>query len=82
VLIYGSSVHKKEERVPKVEVVGVGSFEVPEGKRLVLAIEEDAGWTSCTTSVRDRKIDGGFRFRAVLSEHGTQLELMKGVAGA
>jgi hypothetical protein len=41
VLIYGSSLHKKEEDVPKVE--GVGSFDVPEGKRLVLAIEEDAG---------------------------------------
>jgi ferredoxin len=29
--------------VPKLEVEGVGTFEVPETKRLVLAIEEDAG---------------------------------------
>ena len=39
-------------------------------------------WTSPTMSVHDRKIDGGFRFKAVLSEHGSRLELMKGVAGA
>jgi hypothetical protein len=26
--------------VPKLEVEGVGTFDVPEGKRLVLAIEE------------------------------------------
>lgn len=29
--------------MPRVEVEGVGAFEVEEGKRLVLAIEEDAG---------------------------------------
>jgi ferredoxin len=29
--------------VPRVEVEGVGTFDVEEGKRLVLAIEEDAG---------------------------------------
>ncbi|MGI8911615.1 MAG: 2Fe-2S iron-sulfur cluster-binding protein [Rubrobacteraceae bacterium] len=29
--------------MPRVEVDGVGSFDVEEGKRLVLAIEEDAG---------------------------------------
>ena len=29
--------------MPKLEVEGVGTFEVPESKRLVLAIEEDAG---------------------------------------
>ena len=29
--------------MPSLEVEGVGTFEVPEGKRLVLAIEEDAG---------------------------------------
>jgi ferredoxin len=29
--------------MPKLEVEGVGVFEVPENKRLVLAIEEDAG---------------------------------------
>jgi ferredoxin len=33
----------EEERVPKLEVEGVGTFDVKEGKRLVLAIEEDAG---------------------------------------
>ncbi len=44
--------------MPKLEVDGVGTFEVEEGKRLVLAIEEDAGvdimhacgsWAKCTT---------------------------------
>jgi ferredoxin len=34
---------RKEKGMPKLEVEGVGEFEVPEGKRLVMAIEEDAG---------------------------------------
>jgi ferredoxin len=29
--------------MPKLEVEGVGTFDVPKDKRLVLAIEEDAG---------------------------------------
>ncbi len=29
--------------MPKLEVEGAGTFEVEDGKRLVLAIEEDAG---------------------------------------
>jgi hypothetical protein len=29
--------------VPKLEVEGAGTFEVEDGRRLVLAIEEDAG---------------------------------------
>jgi ferredoxin len=29
--------------VPRLEVEGVGTFDVDEGKRLVLAIEEDGG---------------------------------------
>jgi ferredoxin len=29
--------------VPRLEVEGAGAFDVPDGKRLVLAIEEDAG---------------------------------------
>jgi ferredoxin len=44
--------------MPKLEVEGAGSFDVEEGKRLVLAIEEDAGvdimhacgsYAKCTT---------------------------------
>jgi ferredoxin len=44
--------------VPKLEVDGIGAFDVPEGKRLVLAIEEDAeldilhrcgAYAKCTT---------------------------------
>jgi ferredoxin len=44
--------------MPKLEVEGVGTFDVEEGKRLVLAIEEDAGvdimhacgsYAKCTT---------------------------------
>ena len=33
----------KGERMPRLEIEGVGAFHVEEGKRLVLAIEEDAG---------------------------------------
>ena len=48
----------EEKRVPKLEVEGVGTFDVDGGKRLVLAIEEDAsvdimhecgGYARCTT---------------------------------
>lgn len=44
--------------MPKLEVESVGTFDVPDGKRLVLAIEEDAGvdilhrcgsYAKCTT---------------------------------
>ncbi len=44
--------------MPKLEVEGTGAFDVPEGKRLVLAVEEDAGvdilhrcgaYSKCTT---------------------------------
>ena len=44
--------------MPRIEVEGTGAFEVPEGKRLVLAIEEDEGldilhrcgaYAKCTT---------------------------------
>src|SRR5215212_2926827 len=34
---------RKEGSVPNLEVESAGTFDVPEGKRLVLAIEEDAG---------------------------------------
>jgi len=52
--------------MPKLEVEGAGSFDVPEGKRLVLAIEEDAGvdilhrcgsYARCTTC-RIEYLDG------------------------
>jgi ferredoxin len=48
----------KEARVPKLGIQDAGTFEVEEGKRLVLAIEEDAGvdilhrcgaYAKCTT---------------------------------
>ncbi len=44
--------------MPRLEVEGVGDFDVPDGKRLLLAIEEDAGvdilhrcgaYAKCTT---------------------------------
>jgi hypothetical protein len=34
--------------MPRLEVEGVDAFDVEARKRLVLAIEEDAGWTSST----------------------------------
>jgi ferredoxin len=49
---------EEEENVPRLEVEGVGEFDVEEGKRLVLAIEQDAGvdilhrcgaYAKCTT---------------------------------
>jgi ferredoxin len=33
---------RKEEAMPKLTVENVGEFEVPEGKRLVLALEDEA----------------------------------------
>ncbi|TCJ19952.1 (2Fe-2S)-binding protein [Rubrobacter taiwanensis] len=52
--------------MPKLEVEGYGTFDVPEGKRLVKAIEEDAGvdilhrcgsYAKCTTC-RIEYLDG------------------------
>src|SRR5215208_7143812 len=49
---------RRGRHLPKLEVEGVGAFDVPEDKRLVLAIEEDAGvgimhrcgsYAACTT---------------------------------
>jgi len=34
--------------MPRLEVEGVDAFDVEGRKRLVLAIEEDAGWRSST----------------------------------
>ena len=34
--------------MPRLEVEGVDVFDVEDRKRVVLAIEEDAGWTSST----------------------------------
>src|SRR5688572_21463297 len=34
--------HTLEKSMPKLTVEGVGEFEVPEGKRLVLALEDEA----------------------------------------
>jgi len=53
-----------------------------EGKRLSSPSRRTPAWTSSTTPVCIHKLDGGFRFKAVLSEHGSRPELMKGVAGA
>ena len=68
--------------MPRLEVEGVGAFDVEEGKRLVLAIEEDAGVDILQRSVRNRKIDGAFYFRAVVTEHSHWLVFMKGVRSA
>jgi hypothetical protein len=42
-ILYGIADVWKEGRMPRLEVEGAGTFDVEEGKRLVLAIEEDAG---------------------------------------
>ncbi len=63
--------------MPKLEVEGVGEVDVEEGKRLVLAIEEDAGWTSSTASVHKCE-NRDLAFRALLFEGGTErLELAR-----
>jgi hypothetical protein len=63
--------------MPRLEVEGAGTFDVEDGKRLVLAIEEDGGWTYCTTSVHNCKNDARFRFRAAVTEDGSHLELVR-----
>ena len=68
--------------MPRVEVEGAGTFDVEEASGWSSPSGRTRAWTSSTGSVCDRKHDGGFRFKAVLSEHGSRLELMKGVAGA
>jgi ferredoxin len=35
--------HSQEQTMPKLTVEGVGEFDVPAGKRLVLALEDEAG---------------------------------------
>ena len=68
--------------MPRIEVEGAGTLDVEEGKRLSSPSRRTPAWTSSTTPVCIHKLDGGFRFKAVLSKHGSRLELMKGVAGA
>ncbi len=63
--------------MPRLEVEDAGTFDVEEGKRLVLAIEEDAGVDILPTSVQNRKNDDTFRFRAAVTEDGSQLELVR-----
>jgi ferredoxin len=57
---------KEKELMPKLEVEDIGTFDVPEDKRLVLAIEEDAGvdimhrcgsYAACTTC-RNEYLEG------------------------
>ena len=41
--------------MPRLEVEGVDAFDVENRKRVVLAVEEDAGRTSSTVSVQNHK---------------------------
>jgi hypothetical protein len=61
--------------VLRFEAGDVGTFDAEKGKRLFLAIEEDAGWWPfCTTSVHNYKNNSEwFRFRAVITEEGSQM---------
>jgi len=67
--------------MPRLEVEGVDAFGVEDRKRLVLAIEEDAGWTSSTVSVQNHKTgswrSGEVCFRALLTSDGSELELTR-----
>ena len=59
--------------MPRLEVEGAGTVDVEEGKRLVLAIEDDAG-VDILHGVRPQpQKDSEFRSRAVITEEGSQL---------
>ena len=59
--------------MPRLDVEGTGTFDVEEGKRLVLAIEEDAGVDILHDVGPESQKDSEFRFRAVITEEGSQV---------
>ena len=59
--------------MPWIEVEDAGTFDVEEGKRLVLAIEEDAGVDILHDVGPKPQKSSEFRFRAVIAEEGNQL---------
>jgi hypothetical protein len=66
--------------MPRLEVEGVDAFHVEDRKRVVLAIEEDAGRTSSTVSVQNKTgtwRSGEVCFRALLTSDGSELELTR-----
>ena len=67
--------------MPRLEVEGVDAFDVEDRKRVILAIEEDAGRTSSTVSVQNHKTgswrSGEVCFRALLTSDGSELELTR-----
>ena len=67
--------------MPRLGVEGVDAFDVKDRKRVVLAIEEDAGRTSSTVSVQNHKTgswrSGEVCFRALLTSDGSELELTR-----
>ena len=67
--------------MPRLEVEGVDAFDVEDRKRVVLAIEEDAGRTSSTVSVQNHNTgswrSGEVCFRALLTSDGSELELTR-----
>ena len=67
--------------MPRLEVEGVDVFDVEDRKRVVLAIEEDAGQTSSTVSVQNHKTgswrSGEVCFRALLTSDGSKLKLTR-----
>ena len=67
--------------MPRFEVEGVDAFDVEDRKRVVLAIEEDAGRTSSTVSVQNHKTgswrSGEVCFRALQTSDGSELELTR-----
>ena len=65
----------------RLEVEGVDAFDAEDRKRVVLAIEEDAGRTSSTVSVQNHKTgswrSGEVCFRALLTSDGSEVELTR-----
>jgi hypothetical protein len=59
--------------MPRLILEGAGTFDVEEGKRLVLAIEEDAGVDILHDVGPESQKISEFRFRAVIAEDGSQL---------
>ena len=59
--------------MPRIEIEDAGTFEVEEGKRLVLTIEEDAGVDILHDVGPEPQRGSAFRFGAVIIEQGSQL---------
>jgi hypothetical protein len=47
---------REERRILKLDVEGIGTFDVEDDKSIVLAIKETPGWTSCIPAEASRTV--------------------------